>query len=92
MAFVALVIFLIATFRIVFQLITGETFQIFGEATTYVDAILFYMAQGLDIVWLFIPRKIAVICMGFSIAGYYLKWVYQFIMWVIRKVPFISVR
>lgn len=91
MAFVALVIFLIATFRVVFQLITGETFQIFSEATTYVDAILFYMAQSLDIVWLFIPRKIAVASMGFSIAGYYLKWVYQFIMWVIRKVPFISV-
>lgn len=88
MAFVAFMAFLILLFGFVITFITGSPLQIFDTVYTYVDAIIYYLGQAMDIVWLFIPRTIAVSCMTFCVSAYLIKYVYKFAMWVLRKIPF----
>lgn len=91
MAFVAFIAFLVLMFGFVIKFITGDSLVIFDTIYTYVDAIIYYLGQGIDIVWLFVPKTIAITCMTFSIGAYLIRYVYKFAMWVLRKVPFVHI-
>lgn len=91
MAFVAFMAFLILFFTFVIKFIAGDGLVIFDVIYTYVDAIIYYIGQAIDIVWLFVPKTIALTCMSFSIGAYVIKYVYKFAMWVLRKVPFVHI-
>lgn len=91
MAFVAFLAFLVLMFTFIISFIQGEPLSIFSQYSSYVDAIIYYLGQVIDIVWLFVPRTIALACMSFAIAGYLIKYVYKFAIWVLRKVPFLHI-
>lgn len=52
-----------------------------------VDAIIFYMGQGMDIVWLFVPKTITITLMSLAIAVEVIVLGYKFIMWILKKIP-----
>lgn len=91
MAFVALLAFIILLFGFVISFLLGDSITIFGQFDTYLDAIIFYLGQALDIVWIFVPKTIALICMGFSIASNALRQVFKVALWVLRKIPFAGI-
>lgn len=91
MAFVALLAFIILLFGFVISFLLGDSIIIFGQFDTYLDAIIFYLGQALDIVWIFVPQKIALICMGFSISSYALRQLFRTALWVLRKIPFAGI-
>lgn len=91
MAFVALLAFIILLFGFVISFLLGDTISIFSQFETYIDAIIFYLGQALDIVWLFVPKTIALTCMGFSITANVIRWVYRLALWVLRKIPFAGI-
>lgn len=88
MAFVAFMAFLILLFVWVIGNLFGDSITIISQAQTYVEAIIFYLGQAMDIVWLFVPKTIALTCMGFSVAANLVRYAYKFLMWVLRKIPF----
>lgn len=91
MAFVAFIAFLVLMFGFVISFISGNSLVIFDTIYSYVDAIIYYLGQAIDIVWLFVPKTIAVTCMQFAIGAYLLKYVYKFAMWVLKKIPFLHI-
>lgn len=91
MAFVALVAFILLLFPLIIAALLGEEIHIFEQLPTYVDAIVFYIGQGMDIVWLFVPKAISLVCMSFSITANVLRYTYKFILWVLKKVPFLHI-
>lgn len=91
MAFVALLAFIILLFGFVISFLLGDSITIFGQFDSYLDAIIFYLGQALDIVWLFVPKTIALICMGFSITSNVIRWVFKVALWVLRKIPFAGI-
>lgn len=60
--------------------------------TTAADALLFYIGQALDIVWVFVPKTATIALMSICIAveGIYLG--YVFIMWILRKIPVAGIK
>lgn len=58
-----------------------------GQVSSAVDALIFYLAQAIDIVWLFIPQQITVALMSLAIAVEVVTLSYKFVMWILRKVP-----
>lgn len=58
---------------------------------TYVDAIIYYVGQGLDIVWLFVPKALTVPLMSLAIAVEVIVLGYKFVMWIVRKIPTASI-
>lgn len=58
-----------------------------SQIGTVVDAIVFYLGQAIDIVWLFVPQQITVTLMSLAIAVEFVVLGYKFIMWILRKVP-----
>lgn len=58
---------------------------------TYVDAIIYYVGQGLDIVWLFVPKALTVPLMSLAIGVEVIVLGYKFVMWIVRKIPTASI-
>lgn len=62
--------------------------HIFDQVASYVDAIIFYLGQAIDIVWIFVPKRITILCMTFTIGANVFRWGYKFVMWMLHKIPF----
>lgn len=52
-----------------------------------IDAIIYYMGQAMDIVWLFVPKEITITLMSLAIAVEGIVLGYKFVMWILRKIP-----
>lgn len=82
-----IIIALIAFVAIVFFSIT---FPDFLEAfTTYEAALVFYMGQVMDIVWLFVPKAIFLPCMLLAISINVLTKSLDITKWVVEKIPWL---
>lgn len=57
------------------------------QITSAIDAIVFYLGQAMDIVWLFVPKAITLTLMTLAIAVEVIVLGYKFIMWILRKIP-----
>lgn len=57
------------------------------QVTSVLDAIVYYLGQAMDIVWLFVPKTITVALMSLSIAVEVIVLGYKFVMWILRKIP-----
>lgn len=51
------------------------------------DALVFYLGQAMDIVWLFVPKAVTVTLMSLAIAVEVIVLGYKFVMWILRKIP-----
>lgn len=51
------------------------------------DAIVFYLGQAMDIVWLFIPKQLTIALMSLTIGIEIVVMGYHFVMWILRKIP-----
>lgn len=91
MAFIAFMAFMVLMFAFVISAIQTQSWTMADQFFTYLDAIIYYIGNALDIVWLFVPQGIAVICMTLCITGFYIKHAYKFIIWVLRKIPFLHI-
>lgn len=84
----AVVIFLIAMIALVIGLIVVIQFpEVTDVILSAADALMFYVGQALDIVWVFVPKTstIALMTIAITVEGIVLG--YHFVMWVIRKLP-----
>lgn len=52
-----------------------------------VEALIFYLGQAMDIVWLFVPKTITITLMTLAIAVEVIVLGYKFVMWILRKIP-----
>lgn len=52
-----------------------------------IDAMLYYIGQAMDIVWLFVPKEITIACMGLTIGVQVIVMGYHFVMWILNKIP-----
>ena len=57
------------------------------QITSVVDAIIYYLGQAIDIVWLFVPKTITITLMSLAIAVEVVVLGYKFVMWILRKIP-----
>lgn len=57
------------------------------QITSAIDAIIYYLGQAIDIVWIFVPREITITLMSLAIAVEVIVLGYKFIMWILRKIP-----
>lgn len=57
------------------------------QVASIIDAIIYYIGQGMDIVWLFVPREITLTLMTLAISIEVIVSGYKFIMWILRKLP-----
>jgi len=57
------------------------------QIMTALDAIVFYLGQAMDIVWLFVPREFTLILMMLAISVQIIVYGYHFVMWILRKIP-----
>lgn len=57
------------------------------QISSAVDALVFYLGQGMDIVWLFVPKTITLTLMSLAIAVEVIVLGYKFIMWILKKIP-----
>lgn len=58
-----------------------------SQVTSILDALIYYLGQAMDIVWLFVPQSITVTLMTLAIGVEVIVLGYKFVMWVLRKVP-----
>lgn len=54
---------------------------------TALDAIIYYIGQVMDIVWLFVPRTATILLGTLAISIEVVVSAYKFAMWVLRKIP-----
>ena len=52
-----------------------------------VDALIFYLGQAMDIVWLFVPKAVTIALMTLAIGVEVVVLGYKFVMWILRKIP-----
>lgn len=57
------------------------------QLSSALDALVYYMGQAMDIVWLFVPKAITLTLMTLAIAIEVIVMGYKFIMWILRKIP-----
>lgn len=57
------------------------------QILTAVDAIIYYLGQAMDIVWLFVPKEITITLMTLAIAVEFIVLGYKFVMWILKKIP-----
>lgn len=83
-----LYIIIAAFIAIVVAYISSISFpSIAAQVSSAIDAIVFYLGQALDIVWLFVPRTITVTLMSLAVAVEVIVLGYKFVMWILRKIP-----
>ena len=61
------------------------------QIPTYIDAIIYYISCGLDIVWIFVPKTITIVIMTLALSVQIVVWGYHFVMWILRKIPVASI-
>lgn len=72
---------------IVTYLLVIEFPELAPQVLSVVDAIVYYIGQAMDIVWLFVPKTITITLMSLAIAIEVIVYGYKFVMWVLRKIP-----
>ena len=60
--------------------------------STYLDALIYYIGQGMDIVWLFVPKTITLVLMSLAISVEVIYLGYLLIMWIIKKIPVANIK
>lgn len=65
--------------------------ELLSAVSTYVDALIYYLGQAMDIVWLFVPKAITVPLMTLAITIEVIYLGYKFVMWILRKIPMASI-
>lgn len=58
-----------------------------AEITDVVDTVIQYIVDGLPIIWCFLDKRITLICLGISLAVMNFEKVYDFLMWILAKLP-----
>lgn len=61
--------------------------EIASQIFTVMEALVYYLGQSMDIVWLFVPKEITLILMGLAISIQVIVYGYHFVMWILRKIP-----
>lgn len=61
------------------------------QISSAIDALIYYLGQAMDIVWLFVPKTITLTLMTLAIAVEVIVLGYKFIMWILRKIPVASI-
>lgn len=82
-----IIIALIAFVAVVFFSIQFPGFL--DAFSTYEQAIVFYLGEAMDIVWLFVPKAIFLPCMTLAIAVEVLVRTLDITKWVIEKIPWL---
>lgn len=72
---------------IVAYVIAIEFPSVAPQLSSAIDAIIYYLGQAMDIVWLFVPKEITITLMTLAIAVDVIVLGYKFIMWILRKIP-----
>lgn len=72
---------------IVLYVMSIEFPSIAPQLSSALDAIIYYLGQAMDIVWLFVPKTITITLMSLAIAVEVIVMGYKFIMWILRKIP-----
>ncbi len=81
-------IIIAAIIALVVAYIVAITFpELIPAVGSAVDALVFYLGQAMDIVWLFVPRTLTVALMTLAIAVEVVVLGYKFVMWILRKIP-----
>lgn len=65
--------------------------EVVTQMTSAADAIIFYIGQAMDIVWVFVPRTATLAFMGICVAVEVVYLGYQFVLWILKKVPTASI-
>lgn len=80
-------IIMAAAIALVLTMLLSITFpEIAPELMTAVDAIVFYLGQSMDIVWLVAPRNFTLILMILAVAVQFVVYTYHFVRWIVRIV------
>lgn len=83
-----MVIFIIAVAALAIALIVAVQFpELADQVDSIVNALIYYMTQGMDIVWLFVPKTLTLILMSLAVAVELVVLGYKFVMWIVRKLP-----
>lgn len=61
--------------------------ELASQIGSILDALIYYLGQAMEIVWLFVPRTITVTLMSLAIAVEVIVLGYKFVMWILRKIP-----
>lgn len=56
------------------------------------DALIFYLGQALDIVWIFVTKTITIVLMSLAIGVEVIVLGYKFVMWILRKIPMAGIQ
>lgn len=88
------IVVLIGAFISIFVItVLSLEFPVFSDIiATYVDGMLFYMSQGMDIVWLFLPRDYTITLIILESAVEVIIITYRVIMWSLRKLPVAAIK
>lgn len=57
------------------------------EITSVIDNVITYVVDGLPIIWCFLDKELTLICLGISLAVMNFEKVYDFLMWILAKLP-----
>lgn len=66
--------------------------DLLSQITTYVDALIYYLGQAMDIVWIFVPKTITIALMSIAIAIEVIYLGYQLVMWILKKIPVANIK
>ena len=72
---------------IVAYLLVIEFPEVIPVMASALEAIVYYLGQAMDIVWLFVPKTATLAFMGLAISIEIIVMGYKFVMWILRKIP-----
>lgn len=58
-----------------------------AEITSVIDQVMVYIIDGLPIIWCFLDKKVTTVCLGISLACMNFEKIYDFLMWILAKLP-----
>lgn len=57
------------------------------EITSVVDGIIGYIVDALPLIWMFFDKNVVTVCLVIALACMNFEKVYDFLMWIIAKIP-----
>lgn len=82
------IILIIAFIALVVALVLSIEFpELAPQIVSALDAIIYYFGQGMDIVWLFVPKTVTLALLTLAVSIEFIVLGYRFIMWILRKIP-----
>lgn len=58
----------------------------FDTASSYLDAVIYYISQGLDLLWLFLPKTLTLSLAGLAVTIEIIYLGYRLLMWIIKLI------